>query len=117
MAGRRSAGRVGSRHLLPTINRAVERILTLKSQLGLFDHPLVNASQADAAVTAGRADTLRAAQESVTLLRNQNSVLPLAKPKPWPHAARAGIQVPGAAGARQINSGAGIRRLEYRLPV
>ena len=61
----------------PTINRAVERILTLKFQLGLFDHPLVNASEADAAVTAGRADTLRAAQESITLLRNQNNVLPL----------------------------------------
>ena len=62
---------------MPTINQAVERILTLKFQLGLFDHPLVDASKADAAVTAGRADTLRAAQESITLLRNQNNVLPL----------------------------------------
>ena len=62
---------------MPTINQAVERILTLKFQLGLFDHPLVDASQADAAVTAGRADTLRAAQESITLLRNQNNLLPL----------------------------------------
>jgi beta-glucosidase len=62
---------------MATINQAVQRILTLKFQLGLFDHPLVDASQADAAVTAGRADTLRAAQESITLLRNQNNVLPL----------------------------------------
>jgi beta-glucosidase len=60
-----------------TINAAVERILTLKFSLGLFNHPLVNASAADAAVTAGRADTLRAARESITLLRNQNSTLPL----------------------------------------
>jgi beta-glucosidase len=62
---------------MATINAAVQRILTLKFQLGLFDHPLVNASAADAAVTAGRADTLRAARESITLLRNQNNTLPL----------------------------------------
>src|SRR5215472_14350076 len=59
------------------INQAVQRILTLKFQLGLFNHPLVNASQADAAVTAGRPATLHAARESITLLRNQNNVLPL----------------------------------------
>jgi beta-glucosidase len=59
------------------INQAVQRILTLKFQLGLFNHPLVNASKADAAVQAGRAATLRAARESITLLRNQNNVLPL----------------------------------------
>jgi len=59
------------------INQAVERILTLKFQLGLFNHPLVNASAADAAATAGRADTLRAARESMTLLSNQNNTLPL----------------------------------------
>jgi beta-glucosidase len=60
-----------------TINEAVRRILTLKYQLGLFNHPLVNASNADAAVTSGRTATLRAARESITLLRNQNSILPL----------------------------------------
>jgi beta-glucosidase len=60
-----------------TINQAVERILTLKFNLGLFNHPLVNASTADAAVTAGRTDTLRAARESITLLRNQSNTLPL----------------------------------------
>src|SRR5690348_7039086 len=59
------------------INQAVARVLRLKFQLGLFDHPHVNPDAADAAVTAGRADTLRAAQESITLLRNQNNVLPL----------------------------------------
>ena len=32
------------------INQAVSRILTLKFQLGLFDHPMVDASKADAAV-------------------------------------------------------------------
>ncbi len=59
------------------INQAVSRILTLKFQLGLFDHPMVDASKADAAVEAGRSVTLKAAQESMTLLRNQNNALPL----------------------------------------
>jgi beta-glucosidase len=59
------------------INQAVTRVLTLKFSLGLFDHPQVNASKADAAVNSGRDDTLKAAQESMTLLRNQNNALPL----------------------------------------
>src|SRR5205814_10695688 len=66
------------------INEAVARILTLKFKLGLFDQPCVSdpntpcvdANAANAAVTAGRAGTLSAAQESMTLLRNQNT-LPL----------------------------------------
>ena len=61
------------------------RILTLKFQLGLFDQPCVSdpskpcvdANAANAAVTAGRDGTLKAAQESMTLLRNQNNTLPL----------------------------------------
>ncbi len=60
-----------------TINQAVKRILTLKFQLGLFDHPTVDASKANTAVQAGRDVTLQAAQESMTLLRNQNNALPL----------------------------------------
>ena len=67
------------------INEAVRRILTLKFQLGLFDQkcvsdpntPCVDANAANAAVTAGRDVTLSAAQESMTLLRNQNNTLPL----------------------------------------
>ncbi|HKF31803.1 MAG TPA: glycoside hydrolase family 3 C-terminal domain-containing protein, partial [Jatrophihabitantaceae bacterium] len=66
------------------INEAVSRILTLKFQLGLFDQtcvsdpntPCVDANVANAAVTAGRDATLSAAQESMTLLRNQGT-LPL----------------------------------------
>src|SRR5580704_508575 len=54
------------------INQAVSRVLTLKFSLGLFDHPLVDASKADAAVAAGRNVTLKAAQESITLLRNRS---------------------------------------------
>jgi beta-glucosidase len=67
------------------IDEAVRRILTLKFHLGLFDQPCmrdpgtacVNVDAADAAVTAGRKATLQATRESITLLRNQNSALPL----------------------------------------
>ncbi|MDQ1485427.1 MAG: beta-glucosidase [Actinomycetota bacterium] len=67
------------------IDEAVGRILTLKFRLGLFDQacaadptkPCVDAAAANAAVTAGRAQTLKAAQESITLLRNENNTLPL----------------------------------------
>jgi beta-glucosidase len=59
------------------INQSVRRILRLKFALGLFDHPYVDPAQADAAVTAGRDATLTAARESITLLRNENNVLPL----------------------------------------
>src|SRR5215469_13321854 len=59
------------------INQAVTRILTLKFDLGLFDHPMVDASKADAAVESGRDATLQAARESITLLRNQGNALPL----------------------------------------
>jgi beta-glucosidase len=59
------------------VNQAVRRILTLKFQLGLFDHPYVDQGAANAAVTSGRAASLKAAQESITLLRNQSNTLPL----------------------------------------
>src|SRR5437764_14880214 len=67
------------------INEAVRRILTLKFQLGLFDQPCVadpakpcvDANAANAAVTAGRDQTVKAARESITLLRNENNALPL----------------------------------------
>jgi beta-glucosidase len=62
---------------MATINQAVSRVLTLKFDLGLFDHPMVDASKADAAVQAGRDVTLQAARESITLLRNEKNVLPL----------------------------------------
>ncbi len=68
-----SAGKIS----MERINQSVRRILGLKFRLGLFDHPFVNAAAADAAVTAGRDVTLQAVRESITLLRNQGSVLPL----------------------------------------
>jgi beta-glucosidase len=59
------------------IDESVRRILELKFQLGLFDHPFVDPAKADAAVTANRDLARKAAGESITLLRNQDSTLPL----------------------------------------
>jgi beta-glucosidase len=63
------------------IDRAVGRVLRLKFELGLFEHPYVDA--ADAARAAGtpahRALALEAAGESITLLKNEGGTLPLAK--------------------------------------
>jgi beta-glucosidase len=62
------------------IDEAVRRILTLKYQLGLFTDPLRGM---DANTTLGspesRQASLTAAQESITLLKNENRTLPLAK--------------------------------------
>jgi beta-glucosidase len=59
------------------IDQSVRRILRLKFQLGLFEHPFVDPAAADTAVTAGRDATLTAARESITLLRNEGNALPL----------------------------------------
>jgi beta-glucosidase len=64
------------------INQAVQRILTMKFDLGLFDQacvrdpskPCIDTSNAESAVTAGRQDTLRSAQESMTLLKNDGTL-------------------------------------------
>jgi beta-glucosidase len=60
------------------IDDSVRRILRLKFELGLFDHPYVDPTAADAAVEANRDLAKKAADESITLLRNENSALPLA---------------------------------------
>src|SRR5215203_2215516 len=59
------------------IDQSVRRILTLKFQLGLFDDPFVDPDAADAAITANRDLARKAADESITLLRNQGGTLPL----------------------------------------
>lgn len=59
------------------IDEAVRRILTLKFELGLFEHPYVDPGQARAAVEAGRDLALQAAAESMTLLKNAGGLLPL----------------------------------------
>jgi beta-glucosidase len=61
------------------VDESVKRILRLKFELGLFDHPYVDPDAADAAVTANRDLARRAAEESITLLRNAGTppTLPL----------------------------------------
>jgi len=61
------------------IDQAVKRILTLKFKLGLFDKPLPDPAQADAHLDTPqiRADAKKAADESITLLRNSSNTLPL----------------------------------------
>ena len=60
------------------IDQSVARILALKFRLGLFEHPYVDASKANAAVEdpANRPLARKAAQESLVLLRNHGT-LPL----------------------------------------
>ena len=68
--------------LLPVsrIDDAVSHILTLKFRLGLFEHPYVDASKANAAVEDPANGTLarKAAQESLVLLKN-DGVLPFSR--------------------------------------
>ena len=63
------------------LNRAVRSVLRVKFALGLFDHPFV---AQDLNTTAHRsaahlADSLQSARESMTLLKNENHLLPIAK--------------------------------------
>jgi len=62
------------------IDDSVRRILTLKYQLGLFDDPLRGMDAPTALGTPeSRQVSLEAAQESITLLKNENGALPLSK--------------------------------------
>jgi beta-glucosidase len=62
------------------IDQSVARILALKFRLGLFEHPYVDASKANAAVEdpANRKLARKAAGESLVLLRNDGT-LPLSR--------------------------------------
>jgi len=62
------------------IDEAVRRILTVKYQLGLFDDPLHGMdSKTVIGSPESRQVSLEAARESITLLKNENHTLPLAK--------------------------------------
>src|SRR5689334_12139828 len=62
------------------IDEAVRRILRVKYELGLFEHPGPDASlKANFARPESRQVSLDAAREAITLLKNANNVLPLAK--------------------------------------
>jgi len=62
------------------IDEAVRRILRVKFELGLFENPGPNAAlKTNFARPDSRQVSLDAARESITLLKNANNVLPLAK--------------------------------------
>jgi beta-glucosidase len=62
------------------IDEAVLRILTLKYELGLFERPLPDASlKSKFGTPESRRMSLEAAREAMTLLKNTNDLLPLAK--------------------------------------
>ena len=65
------------------IDVAVKRILKMKFEMGLFEHPYVDAAQAKQLVRSdnNKAIALQVAREVITLLKNQNHVLPLSKNK------------------------------------
>jgi beta-glucosidase len=62
------------------IDEAVGRILKVKFELGLFEHPMPNAAlKSRIGLPESRQASLQAARESMTLLKNANNVLPLSK--------------------------------------
>jgi beta-glucosidase len=63
------------------VDEAARRILTMKMGMGLFDQPYVDPDAADREVHNDQHVALarRVAQESITLLKNQNHTLPLTK--------------------------------------
>ena len=62
------------------IDEAVRRILRVKFELGLFDDPMPDpALRSRIGLPESRQVALQAAQESMTLLKNNNDLLPLSK--------------------------------------
>ena len=62
------------------IDEAVRRILRVKFEIGLFEKPMPDpALKAKFALPEYREVSLQAARESITLLKNANNILPLAK--------------------------------------
>jgi beta-glucosidase len=62
------------------IDEAVRRILKVKFELGLFENPMPNAAlKSKIGLPESRQASLQAARESMTLLKNDSNLLPLAK--------------------------------------
>jgi beta-glucosidase-like glycosyl hydrolase len=63
------------------VDRAVRRVLTLKFQLGVFEHPYVDTDQAARLVHSPEHQdlALQVAREGIVLLKNDKNLLPLKK--------------------------------------
>jgi beta-glucosidase len=66
---------------MQVINQRVSEVMRVKFWLGLFDDPYVNTSKSNGQVRTSRSLdlSLRAAEESLVLLKNDNDILPLDK--------------------------------------
>ena len=64
------------------IDRAALRVLTLKFQRGLFEHPFLEETQGETFSVRCQQESLQMARESVVLLKNDGGVLPLSKDGP-----------------------------------
>lgn len=63
---------------MAVVDEAVRRVLRVKFALGLFEHPYPTAPEVLTAVPEHRPLVRQAASESLVLLQNRNSVLPIA---------------------------------------
>jgi beta-glucosidase len=68
---------------MATLDRAVTKVLSAKFLLGLFDNPYVDPDEAEKINESPehRALALKAAHEAITLLKNDNNLLPLDRNK------------------------------------
>lgn len=80
LTGLVSAGRVPEAR----IDESAHRLLALMFQLGLFENAYVDAARAPSLVGTGEVRALGAAaqRQSLTLLKNSDAILPIAKEKP-----------------------------------
>ena len=66
--------------VVDAVDESVRRVLRMKFDMGLFDQPYVDENAASAVRSPQNQDVaLRVARASVTLLKNENNVLPLRK--------------------------------------
>ncbi len=68
------------------LDRAVRNVLTVKFKIGLFDFPYCDPNEAERLAESHRDLTLRAAQEAMILLKNENNLLPI-NPAKYKHIA------------------------------
>jgi beta-glucosidase len=66
---------------ISVVDEAVRRVLRVKVALGLFEHPYAQGAEVTAAVSEHRPLVRKAAEESMVLLKNDASLLPLATDK------------------------------------
>lgn len=62
---------------IEAVDRAALRVLTLKYELGLFDHPFRDEKQTAVFDYASHPQSLELARQSIVLLKNQEQLLPL----------------------------------------